>query len=66
MPPYIVFSDKTLIDMCARLPGNKQEMLAVSGVGEHKFQKYGERFLDEIAKFAADHPGAVVVSEVEE
>lgn len=66
MPPYIVFSDKTLIDMCARLPGNKQEMLAVSGVGEHKFQKYGERFLDEIAKFAADHPGAAVVSEVEE
>lgn len=66
MPPYIIFSDKTLIDMCARLPGNKQEMLAVSGVGEHKFQKYGERFLDEIAKFAADHPGAVVVSEVEE
>lgn len=48
MPPYIIFSDKTLIDMCVKMPKNKQEMLAVSGVGEHKFQKYGQRFLEEL------------------
>ena len=46
MPPYIVFSDKTLVDMCAKLPGTKEEMLAVIGVGEVKYQKYGERFLE--------------------
>lgn len=51
MPPYIIFSDKTLIDMCAKTPGNKQEMLNVSGVGENKYNKYGQRFMDEIAEF---------------
>ncbi|MCL2255021.1 MAG: DNA helicase RecQ [Lachnospiraceae bacterium] len=45
-PPYIVFSDKTLTDMCLKLPQSKDEMLTVSGVGEFKFEKYGERFLD--------------------
>lgn len=48
MPPYIVFSDKTLIDMCVRVPRNKSEMLNVSGVGAVKFDKYGQRFLDAI------------------
>lgn len=46
MPPYIVFSDKTLVDMCAKLPETKEEMLTVMGVGEVKYQKYGERFLE--------------------
>ena len=45
VPPYIVFSDKTLVHMCILKPKNKQEMLGVSGVGEYKYQKYGERFL---------------------
>ena len=46
MPPYIIFSDKTLVDMCVRLPETKEEMLSVLGVGEVKYQKYGERFLE--------------------
>ena len=45
VPPYIVFSDKTLIQMAIEKPSNKEEMLAVSGVGESKFEKYGEQFL---------------------
>ncbi len=45
LPPYLIFSDRTLIDMCVKLPMDRQEMLAVVGVGEHKFEKYGERFL---------------------
>lgn len=45
VPPYIVFSDKTLAHMCVLKPGNKEEMLSVSGVGEFKYEKYGERFL---------------------
>lgn len=49
MPPYIIFSDKTLIEMCAILPKNKEEMLTVTGVGEVKFEKYGERFLEILA-----------------
>ena len=50
MPPYIIFSDKTLIDMCVKKPTNKEEMFNVSGVGEHKFAKYGERFIEAICK----------------
>lgn len=45
VPPYIVFSDKTLAQMCIARPKSKEEMLAVSGVGEKKYEKYGERFL---------------------
>ncbi len=45
VPPYIIFSDKTLTHMCMVRPRTKQEMLSVSGVGEHKYEKYGERFL---------------------
>lgn len=45
VPPYLVFSDKTLESMCVLLPQTKEEMLAVHGVGELKYQKYGEQFL---------------------
>ena len=51
MPPYIIFSDKTLIDMAAKKPSSKPEMLDVSGVGENKFAKYGERFLEAIEEY---------------
>lgn len=51
MPPYIIFSDKTLVDMCVRSPFNKKEMLKVNGVGENKFERYGERFLDVILDY---------------
>lgn len=45
VPPYIVFSDKTLTHMCIIKPKTREEMLSVSGVGEFKYEKYGERFL---------------------
>lgn len=59
MPSYIVFRDKTLIDMCIKLPSNKQEMLEVFGMGESKYEKYGEAFLQIIAEFVKNNPGAV-------
>ena len=46
VPPYIIFSDKTLVQMCQIRPGTKQEMLTVSGVGEVKYSRYGEAFLE--------------------
>ena len=52
VPPYIVFSDKTLAHMCIIKPANKEEMLSVSGVGEFKYEKYGERFLAAIREQA--------------
>lgn len=45
VPPYIVFSDKTLVHMCAVKPRNREELLSVTGVGEFKYEKYGEKFL---------------------
>ena len=48
IPPYMVFSDKTLIHMCILKPGNEEEMLNVTGVGRHKFEKYGKRFIDAV------------------
>ena len=37
--------------MCMLKPGTKAEMLKVSGVGEYKYDKYGERFLDCIREY---------------
>lgn len=51
VPPYVVFSDRTLIAMCAQLPSDEDEMLEVSGVGAQKLEKYGEAFLDAIAEW---------------
>lgn len=51
MPPYIIFADKTLVDMCIRVPFDKKEMLKVTGVGENKFNRYGERFLESIREY---------------
>jgi len=47
-PAFVVFSDATLMDMVARTPTSRAEMLDVSGVGETKFERYGEAFLDAI------------------
>lgn len=46
VPAYIVFSDKTLVDFASKLPTTKAEALDVNGVGEVKFERYGERFLE--------------------
>jgi len=45
IPPYVVFSDKTLKEMSIARPTDRAGMLAVSGVGEVKFERYGEEFL---------------------
>ncbi|PMH38667.1 ATP-dependent DNA helicase RecQ [Vibrio sp. 10N.286.49.B3] len=46
LPPYVVFSDATLIDMAEMLPTSYGEMLAVNGVGQRKLDKYADPFLD--------------------
>lgn len=48
VPPFVIFSDKTLRDMCTVMPQTKAEMLTVSGVGESKLAKYGDAFLNEL------------------
>lgn len=52
-PPYIVFSDKTLRDMARIKPVTNAQFLAVNGVGQHKLDLYGQRFMQAIASFNA-------------
>ncbi len=53
MAAYVVFADKTLIDMARRKPKTVVEMAAVHGVGEAKLAQYGEFFLDVIRQHTA-------------
>ncbi len=55
VPPFIIFSDLALIDMCNKLPVNEQQFINVSGVGKQKLEKYGEIFTKAIAKFCEDN-----------
>jgi ATP-dependent DNA helicase RecQ len=55
LPPYIVFSDATLIEMATWLPLNEDDMRRIMGVGDLKWQKYGRDFLSEIRKYCERH-----------
>ncbi len=48
-PAYIIFNDKTLLEMSNEKPKNKEEMLDISGVGETKWERYGQEFLEVIS-----------------
>ena len=56
VPPYIICSDKTLKDMCAKLPRDKEQLADVYGMGEQKIQNYGESFVTAVNSFVADNP----------
>jgi ATP-dependent DNA helicase RecQ len=51
IPPYVIFSDKTLIEMAAYYPQSSESVLNISGVGQAKAEKYGEAFLSVIKTF---------------
>lgn len=52
MPPYIIFSDKSLIDMADKKPKTMKEMASISGVGDYKLNKYGMVFLEVVEKYS--------------
>ena len=54
VPAYVVFSDRTLLEMADARPQDEIEMLSVSGVGEHKMKQYGKKFLEEIRRYARE------------
>jgi ATP-dependent DNA helicase RecQ len=56
VPPFVIFSDATLKDMSTRLPKTNEELLQVSGVGEHKLQKYGLEFIQAIRMYCEANP----------
>jgi len=51
VPPFVIFSDLTLKEMCRVYPITKEDMLTVSGVGQFKLEKYGELFIMTIKNY---------------
>jgi ATP-dependent DNA helicase RecQ len=56
VPPYIIFSDKTLHEMCRRYPAALHEMATISGVGDAKLERYGDDFIKEIKNYLEENP----------
>ncbi|MBF7156135.1 MULTISPECIES: DNA helicase RecQ [Bacillus] len=56
VPPFVIFSDQTLKDMCAKMPQSDSELLTVKGIGEHKLMKYGSHFLQAVQHFIEENP----------
>ncbi len=54
VPPYLIFSDRTLVEMCQKMPMSGEELMEISGVGTHKLQKYGDAFLSVIRTFSEE------------
>ncbi len=57
VPAYIIFSDATLQAMVSEKPRNHHDMLDLPGIGEHKFARYGQAFLNAIVEFLGNHSG---------
>lgn len=52
VPPYVIFHDKTLIDLAATRPASRTDMANIPGIGEAKLNRYGKAFLAVIAEHA--------------
>ena len=50
LPPYVIFHDKTLIELAAARPGSRSQMAKIPGVGEAKLDRYGDVFLAVVAE----------------
>ncbi|MCW5746718.1 MAG: DNA helicase RecQ [Alphaproteobacteria bacterium] len=57
VPAYVIFADRTLIDMALRRPASPDEMLQVDGVGQVKLERYGAAFLDVVRRHAGTRQG---------
>ena len=55
VPPYVIFSDKTLAEMAAYYPQSITSLLTISGMGQVKLQRYGEAFLEIIQGYCDKH-----------
>jgi ATP-dependent DNA helicase RecQ len=56
VPPFVIFSDTSLQDMCLKLPITNEEFIEVKGVGSHKLEKYGLDFIQKIRAYCKENP----------
>ena len=55
VPAYVVFTDRTLLEMSGYMPVTREEMLAITGVAQAKYEKYGEQFMAIIKGYKEEH-----------
>jgi ATP-dependent DNA helicase RecQ len=55
VPPYVIFSDRTLIEMAAYYPQSKASLLNIAGIGQVKLNRYGTTFLEIIKPYCEKH-----------
>ena len=55
VPPYVIFSDRTLVEMATWYPQSRASLLQVDGVGQHKLERYGEAFLAVIQAYCQEN-----------
>jgi ATP-dependent DNA helicase RecQ len=55
VPPYVIFSDRTLVEMAAYYPQSNASLLNISGVGQVKLRQYGDAFLNVIKSYCVEH-----------
>ena len=55
VPPYIIFADKTLMEMAYFFPQSERSLLTIHGVGAAKKEKYGDKFLEIIQSYSSEH-----------
>lgn len=60
VPPYVIFSDQTLHEMCSQLPDELEQMLEIKGVGQQKLAKYGQQFLTVLDSYRDKEPSDLV------
>lgn len=56
VPPYVLFTDATLRDLCRFFPETEEDMLQIKGIGAKKYDQYGEMFLNEIKRWKEENP----------
>lgn len=64
VPPFVVFSDKTLHEMARYFPESAAQMRMIAGVGEMKLERYGQPFLTAIRKYVETHPDEVTARQI--
>ncbi len=55
VPPFVIFSDRSLIEMATYFPQDREQFLAIHGVGKVKYERYGDQFLDLICRHCREH-----------
>jgi ATP-dependent DNA helicase RecQ len=60
VPPFVIFSDRTVHEMCRKFPVRSSQLLDIDGVGKKKLREYGKYFMDAIYDFLKRNPGAQI------